>query len=283
MDATARGLILEHESEGRQGLLLQGTADGGFILPPGLPAADGTAERRFFTIPEIKELLAAELVPAPSRELLLAYLERSGHLYRNEGERPLLVGVIGRFRPVHLGHQALLGALCRMAGRVRIGIGSANRYGRRNPFTAEETREMIDAVLAGTAYEVVPLDDFGHRPEHADGARWRQQVVEAFAGCAWIVSGNPYVAGLLAPCFRVLHPIEVLAPEERIAISSSRVRQAMAAGAPWRQHVPAAVARCLEERGLVARLRREFPPQGAGAAPDLPESVSAQQARIRES
>ncbi len=273
------GLILEQQREGRQGILLEGVAAGFFVLP----RADGAAERRFFTIPEAKELLAAELVPEPSRALLLAYLERSGHFFRDEGERPALVGVIGRFRPVHLGHEALLRALCRVAGRVRVGIGSANRYGRRNPFTAAETREMIEAVLAGAAFEVVPLDDFGHLPEYADGARWRQQVVETFAGCVWIVSGNPYVASLLAPCFRILHPIEVLKPEQRICISSSRVRQAMAAGGPWRQHVPSAVARCLEERGLVARLRREFPPLHAGAAPDPPESVSAQRARIRES
>jgi nicotinamide-nucleotide adenylyltransferase len=277
----ARMIAEAEEEEGRKGILLQAVA-GGFTLP----RRQHGAGERFFTFPEIKELLATPgLLPAADRDVLLAYLRRQGCFWVASPQRPGIVGVIGRFRPLHSGHDLLLRTLCGMAGRLRIGIGSANRYGRRNPFTAEETREMIDAVLAGCDFEVVPLADFGHRPEYADGSRWRQQVAEAFAGCEWIVSGNHYVASLLAPCFRVLHPIEVLpagVAGETLALSSSQVRRAMAAGGEWRHLVPAAVARYLEGNGLVARLRREFPPQEEGDEACGPERLRGQQARIRE-
>ena len=59
------------------------------------------------------------------------------------------VAIIGRWRPVHLGHQAALHALCEQFERVSIGIGSANVYDYRNPFTLEEVIEMLTVALEG--------------------------------------------------------------------------------------------------------------------------------------
>ena len=281
MDDPASYLIVEQEKEGRLEIQLQRSgAPEGYSLPRG---PDPATERRGFTIPEVKELLSRPgLISEPSCALLLAYLRQRGHFYQGDPEPPGLVGIIGRFKPFHLGHEALLRELCRSAGRVRIGIGSANRYGPRNPFTVGETCEMIHAVLSGASYDLVPLDDYGHLPEYADGSRWRQQVVGAFAGCSWIVSGNPHVAGLLGPCFRVLHPIEVLPPERWVSTSSSAIRKAMAAGRDWQRHVPAPVAKYMEENRLVARFRREFAPvEEPGTEPDEPESLSVERARIQ--
>ena len=52
--------------------------------------------------------------------------------------------LIGRFQPFHLGHlDAILFGLSR-AENLFIGIGSSNRYNeKKNPFSAEERREMI--------------------------------------------------------------------------------------------------------------------------------------------
>ena len=52
--------------------------------------------------------------------------------------------LIGRFQPFHLGHlDAVLFGLSRTEN-LFIGIGSSNKSNeRRNPFSAEERREMI--------------------------------------------------------------------------------------------------------------------------------------------
>jgi nicotinamide mononucleotide adenylyltransferase len=59
------------------------------------------------------------------------------------------LGMIARWRPVHRGHLAVLRALCDAAAEALIGIGSANRYNLRNPFTLEETTDMLRLALAG--------------------------------------------------------------------------------------------------------------------------------------
>ena len=59
------------------------------------------------------------------------------------------IGMIARWRPVHRGHAPVLRALCERASTALVGIGSSNRYNFRNPFTLEETTDMIRQVLAG--------------------------------------------------------------------------------------------------------------------------------------
>ena len=51
--------------------------------------------------------------------------------------------MVARWKPVHLGHAAVLRALCDRGEQALIGVGSANRYDARNPFTVAETREML--------------------------------------------------------------------------------------------------------------------------------------------
>jgi nicotinamide-nucleotide adenylyltransferase len=82
------------------------------------------------------------------------------------------IGMVARWRPVHLGQAAVLQALCDRADEALIGIGSANRYNLRNPFTAEETMEMIRLVLDGRDnYTLLPIPDLD------DGPRWRKMIL----------------------------------------------------------------------------------------------------------
>ena len=48
------------------------------------------------------------------------------------------IGMVARWRPVHLGHVPVLRGLCREADLALIGIGSANRYNARNQNKPEE-------------------------------------------------------------------------------------------------------------------------------------------------
>lgn len=170
------------------------------------------------------------------------------------------VGVVARWRPVHVVHAALLEALCDRSsqaggdghvgpGELIIGLGSSNRYDARNPFTAEETRAMLEAVLAGRrGWRIVDVPDLGHGP------RWAELVGGLFGPLDLFVTANPYVASLLGPRYALAHPRELIPPHRRAPVSGSVVRRAMARGEPWRHLVPPPVAALIDE----ARFRREF-------------------------
>lgn len=160
--------------------------------------------------------------------------------------------MIARWKPVHLGHAAVLQALVEKADDVIIGIGSSNKYDERNPFTPQESRDMIELVLKNRRYTVVEVPDLGHGP------RWRAMVLDMLGPLDLFVTANDYVKSLLENDYQVVHPVTLVAPRDRHKIDATMVRAAMARNEDWESLVPAAVARYLNENGLVERFRREF-------------------------
>ena len=161
--------------------------------------------------------------------------------------------MVARWKPVHLGHTAVLRALVARAEHVLVGIGSSNRLNARNPFTAAETRDMLERVLGDrsnvTLLEVPDLDD---------GPRWRALVVELFGRLDAFVTANPSVAGLLANDYPIVRPVDLVPLGERVPIDGTMVRRKMARGDGWRALVPEDVALYIEERGLDHRFRKKF-------------------------
>ncbi len=88
------------------------------------------------------------------------------------------VGMICRFKPLHKGGALMLEAACQSAEYVLIGIGSENKYDWRNPFTAQESKEMVDVYLSRrfSNYAVFFMQDSGHIPEYSDGQKWRKDL-----------------------------------------------------------------------------------------------------------
>ncbi len=164
--------------------------------------------------------------------------------------------MVARWKPVHLGHAAVLRALVRSAETVLVGIGSSNRYDVRNPFTAEESEEMVRAALPST-----DTLRFLRIPDLDDGPRWRLMVAELMGPLDLFVTANSYVRDLMTDLYSVVHPAWLVPPEERIRLDATMVRKAMARGDGWRTLVPTDVARYLDDHGLPERFRREFGPQ----------------------
>jgi nicotinamide-nucleotide adenylyltransferase len=163
------------------------------------------------------------------------------------------IGMVARWRPVHLGQVPVLRGLCDRADHAWIGIGSSNRYNARNPFTVEEVEDMIRLTLPDRDnYTLVPVPDLD------DGPRWRAMILEIFGPMDAFVTANPYVADLLQGDYAVMHPVRLVSPEDRIPVSGSMVRQQMARGGDWQALVPPPVAAYLVSRGLDERFRREF-------------------------
>lgn len=161
--------------------------------------------------------------------------------------------MIARWKPVHLGHAAVLEALMENADEVLVGIGSSNRYDLRNPFTAEESEAMIRLVLGDRpSYTVVQVPDLGHGP------RWRAMVTGLLGPLDLFVTANEYVRDLMQEVYRVVHPVRLLPPERRVRLDATTVRKAMARGEEWKEMVPRPVATFIEAQGLDRRFRREF-------------------------
>lgn len=163
------------------------------------------------------------------------------------------VGMVARWQPVHLGHQTVLQALCRRFAHVRIGIGSANVTNYRSPFRVEEVTEMLRLALDGwDNYTLISIPDLN------DGPRWREMVAEMFGPLDVFYTDNPYVASLMSAVYRVERPVGLLTPEERIAVSGTQVRRAMARGEGWGSLLPDQVAAYIMANRLDARFREAF-------------------------
>ena len=163
------------------------------------------------------------------------------------------VGIIGRWRPVHLGHQAALYALCEQFEHVSIGIGSANIYNYRNPFTVEEVREMLELTLAGHSnYSLVSI------PDTADEDAWRRSVKGAFGTPDLLVTANPYVRAMLDELWPIAHPVEFISEKRKVPVSGSMLRRRMADGSSWKDLVPPEIADYMIDNQLDQRFRAEF-------------------------
>jgi nicotinamide-nucleotide adenylyltransferase len=163
------------------------------------------------------------------------------------------IGMVARWRPVHRGHAPVLRGLCDRASKALIGIGSSNRYDLRNPFTLEETTDMIRLVLTGRKnYTLIPVPDLD------DGPRWRKMIIDLFGPLDLFVTDNPYVSSLLAADYRIIKPVALVPENEKIAIDGSMVRREMARGGGWQDMVPKEVASYIAAGRLDERFRREF-------------------------
>lgn len=177
------------------------------------------------------------------------------------------LAMVARWKPVHLGHAAVLRALMAAGERVWIGVGSANLLDARSPFTFEESAEMIRLVLRDVPpgrLDIAPVPDF------FDPERWRAELLRRMGPVDLLVTANRAVRDLLCRDVPVLHPVHLVPPEERVALNATMVRRAMAApgsadpgsaasGAPdWRAMVPPEVAAWLSARGIPERVERAY-------------------------
>jgi nicotinamide-nucleotide adenylyltransferase len=163
------------------------------------------------------------------------------------------IAIIARWQPVHLGHTPVLHGLCRHAKEVLIGIGSANRHNYRNPFSVEERIGMLDSVLSSwDHYSLIPVEDLD------DGPRWQVLVQDLFGKLDAFVTANPYVESLLENIYNVIHPIEFVPADQRIAIDGAMVRLAMARGGDWQTMVPVEIREFIDRNRLDDRFRKEF-------------------------
>lgn len=87
---------------------------------------------------------------------------------------------IGRFQPLHIGHESIIRTMLDECQRVIIAIGSSQESGtKRNPFTFEQREDLITNVfyrerLTGQL-KIMPLED---RENPSNDASWGDYVFQ---------------------------------------------------------------------------------------------------------
>ena len=181
----------------------------------------------------------------------------------------------------------MLETLCRNDELVIIGIGSCNKYNARNPFTADESEEMIKAALKEyDNFVIKKIPDFAQDPKYKDGQKWREYVKTQYGDLDYFISGNPYVTTLLGDDYDIIHPAALIPPENQVRLRATEVRIEMARGGDWEKLVPEPVAEYIKQNGLDERFRREF---GLGIlagltndAYQIPESAEQEKVHTQE-
>ncbi len=163
--------------------------------------------------------------------------------------------VPGRFQPFHWGHLDLVKwVLDNVAEEVVIVIGTAQEsHTLQNPFTAGERMLMIREALkeAGVPLEkvfIVPV------PDISMNVVWPYYVSMYVPPFDVVVSRNPLVVRLFEEAGKRV----VIPPVFRNGLSASDIRYRMIKGMPWKNFVPAAVARVIEEVNGDERMKKIY-------------------------
>lgn len=160
--------------------------------------------------------------------------------------------LVGRFQPFHRGHLETVTTLRRSHPQAPLilAIGSAQEsFTAENPFTAGERMEMIQRALAEAHLEQctpIPVADIH---QHAQWVAYLRGLLPSFEV---VYTNNPLTRLLFErERFRVESPPLV----DRDRFQGIVVRRRLVEGEAWRELVPPAVARFLEEIGASERLR----------------------------
>ncbi len=194
-----------------------------------------------------------------------------------------LVGLVARFRPLHIGGARMLDSICEQADHVYIGIGSVNKYSENNPFTYEETKITVETYLKDRHdnYSIHPIEDSAHIPEFSDGKKWVNDVQNEFGKLDLFVSGNPWVKELLNGVYDVVHPASIIPKEKHVKSKGSIVRYNMAKGSNYESFIPLPVLTYMNEAGLITRFQKEFGLATLMNPPQLYETQESEQMKVR--
>lgn len=141
--------------------------------------------------------------------------------------------LIGRFQPFHIGHLSAVNFALSEVEKLWIGIGSSNRSNeRRNPFTADERKEMILSSLDAKTKERIMIY---YVPDIGDHERWTYHVDSIVPKYDVVFSNDDFTISLYQHRGIRVVPVPLL---NRDMISGTNIREMIAADRDWSDLVP---------------------------------------------
>lgn len=159
--------------------------------------------------------------------------------------------LIGRFQPFHLGHLSAVKFALTQVENLYIGIGSSNRYNeKRNPFSAEERKEMIESSVDGSDLKKCKIYFV---PDVNDHAKWTYHVDSIIPKYDVVFSNDDFTHELYKK--RGIKVISVPLKQREI-LSGTDIRQKIATGQSWSELVPEGTAKVLAKINARDRLAK---------------------------
>ena len=150
--------------------------------------------------------------------------------------------LIGRFQPFHLGHlDAVLFGLSR-AENLFICIGSSNKSNeRRNPFSAEERREMIISSIEPSMVDRLKIFDI---PDVGDHEKWTFEIDKIVPKYDIIFTNDEFTKALFEKREMNVVPVEL---KDREKFSGTNIRELIVDDKNWQDLVPRGTKKVLDK------------------------------------
>ena len=158
--------------------------------------------------------------------------------------------LIGRFQPFHLGHlDAVLFGLSRIEN-LFICIGSSNKSNeRKNPFSAEERREMITLSIEPSITDRIKIFDI---PDVGDHEKWTFEIDKTVPKYDVVFTNDEFTRTLFEK--REISVISVIL-KDREKFSGTNIRNLIAYDRNWRDLVPQGTRNVLDSINAKERLK----------------------------
>ena len=158
--------------------------------------------------------------------------------------------LIGRFQPFHLGHlDAVLFGLSRIEN-LFICIGSSNKSNeRRNPFSAEERREMIISSIEPSMADRLKIFDI---PDVGDHEKWTFEIDRIVPKYDIIFTNDEFTKTLFEK--REMNVVPVVL-KDREKFSGTNIRELIVDDKNWQDLVPRGTKKVLDKIDAKERLK----------------------------
>ena len=141
--------------------------------------------------------------------------------------------LIGRFQPFHKGHLSAVNFGLSKVENLWIGIGSSNKsYEKKDPFTADERKEMITSSLDSESLKRIKVF---YVPDIGDHERWTYHVDSIVPKYDVVFSNDDFTLSLYKKRGIQVTEVPLL---QRDMISGTKIRELILQGKDWSSLVP---------------------------------------------
>ena len=158
---------------------------------------------------------------------------------------------IGRFQPFHLGHLDAIKFALSNVENLWIGIGSSNKSNeKRNPFTADERKEMIISSLDDATMKRIQIY---YIPDVDDHEKWTYHIDSIVPKYDTVFSNDGFTQTLYQKRGIKVIPVALT---ERENLSGTNIREKIAMGKTWEEFVPEGTKKILLKIDAERRLSK---------------------------
>ena len=158
--------------------------------------------------------------------------------------------LVGRFQPFHLGHlDAVLFGLSRTEN-LFIGVGSSNKFNeKKNPFSAEERKEMIISSIESSMLGRVKIFEI---PDVDNHEKWTFEIDQIVPKYDVVFTNDEFTKTLFKK--RQINVMPVVL-KEREKFSGTNIRQLIIDDKNWQDLVPQGTRKVLDKLNAKKRLK----------------------------